>query len=86
MYRLPLFALLAGTLAAPAVADTVTGEILAFDRVAQIMVLDDKSVWSLRDGGAEAPEGLEAGDTVTLTFQSVSDNGYGKITQIAVGE
>ncbi|SEM78563.1 hypothetical protein [Palleronia pelagia] len=84
MTRIGLLSLSAALFAAPAFADTVTGTVLAFDRMAQVIVLDDKSVWSLEDGGATAPEGLVAGDTVTIDFQTVSDNGFGKILGIGI--
>ncbi|MBJ3761788.1 hypothetical protein ILP92_03375 [Maribius pontilimi] len=86
MTRLGLLPVLALLSATPALADEVSGEVLAFDRVAQIIVLEDKSVWSLSDGGATAPEELEAGDTVTIEFQTISDNGFGKILGITRAE
>ena len=70
MTRIGLLSTAALLFAAPAMADTVSGTVLAFDRVAQVIVLEDKSVWSLADGGAAAPEGLVAGDTVTIEFQT----------------
>lgn len=88
MTRTGFFALLAAFTAAsgPAFADSVSGTVLAFDRVAQLVVLDDKSVWSLKDGGTVAPDDLRAGDRVTIDFQTSGDNGYGKILGIAVAE
>ena len=42
-----LLALLA--LAAPALADETSGTVLAYDRVAMVIVLDDKTVYQLSD-------------------------------------
>jgi hypothetical protein len=70
-----LSALLALTaLSAPAFADETTGTIIAYDRLANVLVLNDKTFWTL---GAETlvPADLKAGDAVTLTFASDGDNG-----------
>jgi hypothetical protein len=53
--------------AAPALADETSGTILAFDRVANIMVLDDKTVWSLGEKTEVTPD-LMAGDTVKIIY------------------
>ncbi|WP_299816903.1 hypothetical protein [uncultured Jannaschia sp.] len=73
--RLPLavFALLTAT---PALADEVSGTILAYDRQANVIVFSDRSVWEL--GDLEVPEDLEAGDRVTIDFTSAGDSGIGK--------
>ena len=75
-------ALLAAT-AAPALADSTQGTILAYDRVANVIVLDDKTVWSL-ETLKTIPEGLKAGDVITIQFTSNADNGWGKINAIEV--
>ncbi|SDY45385.1 hypothetical protein SAMN05444004_101479 [Jannaschia faecimaris] len=64
------------TLAAPALADEVTGEILAYDRQANIIIFGDRTVWLL--GALLVPGDLTAGYTVTLTFTSDGDNGMKK--------
>ncbi|RVT82001.1 hypothetical protein DXV76_18250 [Rhodobacteraceae bacterium CCMM004] len=85
MTRLALAALLSATVVAgPAMADEARGVVIAFDRFAQIIVLDDKTVWTLRDGGAEAPEGLVAGDTVVITYEGTGEDGFGVIESIAI--
>ena len=70
--------------AAPALADVVSGAVIAYDRKARIIVLADKTVFTLAAGDAEAPEGLKAGDVVTITYESLGEDGYGVIEAIAV--
>lgn len=67
--------------ATPAFADETTGKVLAFDRKANIIVLQDKTVWEL---GTEAtiPEGLVAGETVRLVYESAGEDGLTKIYEI----
>lgn len=66
--------------AAPAFADSVTGTILAYDRQANILVFDDKTVWEL--GKLLVPADLVAGDRVTLDYTSAGDNGIGKANSL----
>ncbi|WP_299836450.1 hypothetical protein [uncultured Jannaschia sp.] len=77
--RLPLafFALLAAT---PALADQTTGTILAYDREANVIVFNDRSVWEL--GDLEVPDDLEAGERVTIDFTSAGDSGIGKANAV----
>ena len=74
--------LLAALLLVPAAAraDLVTGTILAYDRVAQVIVFVDRSVW--RIGAVEVPEDLEAGDVVTIDYTSAGDSGVGKVNRV----
>ena len=78
--------LLAALVLAPglAAADTVTGRVLAFDRVAKVIVFEDRSVWKL--GAAEVPEGVEAGDMVTIDYTSAGDSGVGEAIRVALAE
>ncbi len=71
--------------AAPVLADSVSGTVLAFDRKAGLIVLQDKSVFTLTATDAEAPEGLKAGDMVTISYESLGEDGYGVIDSIAIG-
>tara|TARA_R110002094_G_scaffold166124_1_gene149694 strand:- start:113 stop:367 length:255 start_codon:yes stop_codon:yes gene_type:complete len=57
-----------------AIADQTTGTIVAYDRLANVIVFKDKSVWAL-DAKTLVPSDLQAGDAVTLTFTSDGDNG-----------
>ncbi len=68
-------------LSAPAFADETTGSIVAFDRMANVIVLDDKSVWAI-DPKAMVPSDLKAGDNVTLTFLSDGDNGAKPVSTV----
>ena len=70
--------------ATPALADSVTDTVLAFDRKAGIIVLEDKSVFTLSAGDAQAPDGLKSGDTVTITYESLGEDGYGIIQSIEI--
>ena len=67
--------------AAPAFADEVTGTILAYDRVAGVIVLDDKTIWSLELMDT-VPVGLMAGDTVDIAFETAGEDGMTKIDSI----
>lgn len=67
--------------AAPAIADEVSGTILAYDRVAGVIVMDDKTVWSM-ELIETAPEGLVAGDTVKIMFETAGEDGMTKIDSI----
>ena len=51
--------------AIPALADNTSGTVLAFDRVAHVLVLDDKTVWNLPPD-LMLPENLAAGETITI--------------------
>ncbi len=69
-----LFTLALTALAAPAFADETTGTIVAYDRLSNVLVLNDKTVWIL-DAKTLVPADLKAGDEITLTFISDGDNG-----------
>jgi len=68
----------------PAFADSVTDKVLAFDRKANLIVLADKTVFGLTDTDAQMPEGLLAGDTVKITYESLGEDGYGEIDSIVI--
>lgn len=76
--------ILGSLLAAAALADTTGGAVVAYDRVDHVLVLDDKTVWDLAPADDLVPEGLSAGDKVTIEYESAGDSGVGKITAIAV--
>ena len=77
---IPLICLMA--LSAPALADEVSGTVLAYDRVANILILSDKSVFPLSDS-TEIAEGLEAGDAVTIIFEGGGENGIESVTTVS---
>lgn len=76
--------ILGSMLASPALADSTSGVVVAFDRVDHVLILDDKTVWDLSPAGDLVPEGLRAGDQVTIEYNSAGDSGVGKITAITV--
>ena len=81
MRRLPLAVLCIAALPAlPALAETTEGTVLAFDRLAGRLVLDDKTVWSL--GKALVPADLAAGDTVTIDYVAGGDEGIRSVTSV----
>jgi hypothetical protein len=67
--------------AAPALADETSGTILAFDRVANVLVLDDKTVWSLGAKTEVTPD-LMAGDSVKIIYAGGGDAGIGPIASV----
>jgi len=77
---LAVLALISST--APAFADQVVATILAFDRVDHIIVLDDKTIWTIA-ADLVLSDGLAAGDSITIDFQGAAENGIGKILMIA---
>lgn len=78
-------ALLAGSSSVFA-QDSSSGTILAFDRNENVMVLTDRTVWSLQLLSSKKPEGLKAGDRVEILYESDED-GVSAITSIRlVGE
>lgn len=79
--RFLLAATLAFAAAAPAYADEVSGTIVAYDRLDNLIVLDDKSVWALASS-ALVPADLKAGDRITLTFTSSGENGANAATKL----
>lgn len=84
MRLISAIAILASMLATPALADTTGGVVVAYDRVDHVLVLDDKTVWDLTPAGDLVPEGLSAGDKVTIDYDSAGDSGVGKITAISI--
>jgi len=66
----------------PAFTDQVVATILAFDRVDHIIVLDDKTIWTIA-ADLVLSDGLAAGDSITIDFQRAAENGIGKILMIA---
>ena len=73
--RLPLVAALALVAAAPAAlaSDALEGTVLAFDRVARVLVMSDRSVVPLDNLQGEVPEDLVAGDRIAIGYESDED-------------
>ena len=68
-------------LAGPALADTTSGTILAFDRQADVLIMTDKTVWQLSPKTL-IPADLAAGDTVTISFTSLGDDGVASVDSL----
>ncbi|NND90672.1 MAG: hypothetical protein HKN42_07380 [Granulosicoccus sp.] len=62
--------------------DVVDSTVLAHDRVANVLVLTDKTVWPLELLTDALPEGLQAGDKVEIRYESNEDDGVKTIHSI----
>lgn len=78
--RLPLAAAMLAA-ATPVFADTTSGTVVAFDRKANVVVMDDKTIWQLAEKTAVTEE-LEAGDAVRITFTSLGDDGIASVDAV----
>ena len=76
-----LTAIVASVLAVTAHADATEGHVLAFDRVAGIIILIDKTVWQLGDK-ISVPDDLASGDRVLLKFASLGEEGVTSISAL----
>ena len=81
MKPVPMVLLLA-LVAAPALADELEGAILAYDRVANVIVMNDRSVVPLETFEGELPEDLVAGDRVAIVYQSDEDAGISAVQSV----
>jgi len=66
---------------AHAVADVTQGTILALDRKARLLVLADRTAWSLELMKADVSADLKAGDRVEIVYES-DEEGIGEIKSI----
>lgn len=82
MRQVAMAALILAGMAGPAGADETTGKIAAYDRLAHVIVLEDKTVWPF-PGDLQLPADLQAGDRVKIEFTSGPDGALGKVTGIA---
>ena len=76
---LSIAALLAAT-AVPALAESTSGTVLAYDRAAGRLVLDDRTIWNL--GKALVPADLAAGDRVTIDYTAGGDDGIRSVENV----
>lgn len=74
-------ALVIGALAAPALADETEGEILAYDRLANLVVMRDRTVWQLGTGTL-VPADLQSGDRVRIVYETAGEDGVTEIGSI----
>ena len=77
-------ALLAPVAVAPALADEVTGTLVAHDRKARRLVMDDKTVYEYAEA-TERPEVMEAGVQLKITYRGGED-GIESISKIEIVE
>lgn len=63
--------------------DITQGTILALDRKARLLVLQDRTVWSLELMKSEVDAGLKAGDRVEIRYQA-DEEGVSSIRSIAL--
>ncbi len=71
-------------IAPQALADTIEGTIVAYDRKAQVIVLKDNSIYSLRKFDAPILAELKAGDKVKIETAGEGEDGYGLVKEIAI--
>ncbi len=73
---------------AAALADSTTGTVSAYDRLAGVIVLTDKSVYSLDSATIDIPPNLSAGDKITIEFEGDEDgiSAINGITILAEGD
>lgn len=74
-------ALLAAAVSTPALADETTGTLVAFDRKANVIVMEDKTIWEL-SAETVLPDDLAAGEIVTIVFTSTGDDGVKSVDEI----
>ena len=82
MKHVPLVLLLALGAATSALADELEGTVLAYDRVANVLVMRDRTVIPLETFAGEMPEDLVAGDRVALRFDSNEDTGISMVHSV----
>lgn len=78
-----LFAAALLAAATPSFADETTGVVVAFDRVAQVLVLSDKTIWQIKPETV-VPAELAAGAKVKLVYQSAGEEGVSKIDAVEI--
>lgn len=70
-------------LAMPASADSTSGRVLSYDRVARSLVMNDRTVYTLSTE-TQIPETLSAGDEISVEFQSPGEDGIAKVVSITI--
>ena len=74
-------ALLCAPALAPAMADEAEHTILAYDRLANIVVMRDRSVYEL-PAELMVPADMKSGDRVRVVYQSAGEDGITKIDSL----
>jgi hypothetical protein len=67
--------------AGPAVADQTVGTVATFDRARNVLILKDRTVWTL-PAETIVPADVTPGTAVRIVYVSNADNGWGKIVRI----
>lgn len=76
-------AVLASFLPAAMAVGIEAGTVLAYDRKAQVLVLNDRSLWSLAQAESGELDRLSAGDRVQFSHRT-RDDGTGVILEISI--
>ena len=71
--------------AVPALADEVEGTVLAHDRVAHRVVMNDRSIYEYNAETTELPRAILAGDRIKITYRGGED-GIESIQKIEIVE
>lgn len=65
-------------------AETITGTVLAYDRKANLIVMDDKAVYGFDGQTAKIPAELKAGDKIEIDGTGEGEDGYGSLTAVKI--
>ncbi len=68
---------------APGAPDITDGTVLVFDRKANVIVLTDRTTWSLENLKSSLPAGLKAGDRIRIQYES-DEEGVSAINSIKI--
>ena len=79
---LGIFSIALLTLTPALATDVIESIVLAHDRVANVIVLKDKTVWPLDLLTQPLPDDLRAGDKVEIRYESNEDDGIQTIHSI----
>jgi len=78
-----VIAVLLGASPRAGAVDVSQGTILALDRMARLLVLEDRTVWSLELMSSQLSAELKAGDRIEITYES-DEEGVGDIKSIVM--
>jgi hypothetical protein len=78
-----VFAVLLAAVPRVGAEDVTHGTILALDRKARLLVLEDRTVWSLELMKSEVDAGLKAGDRIEIRYQA-DEEGVAEIRNIVM--
>ena len=68
-----LFAAAIAVTAAPALADEVEGTVVAHDRLAHRVIMDDRTIYEYNPETTKVPRAILAGDRVRIDFRGGED-------------